>query len=602
MECRLILQTKLVNDLKIILIETPENNTLLNSEICGIVYSDMEYEANIFFDEEIQEISIYVNDTLRECFYDNGKIYFKATEFLGKRIFLNYFGYVTFTITIKTTESTYEFYSNYLDVAVRDNISSNLIRKMTAYIAENSQKYLFKDDDSVKDFADVQKSRNKNIETEISILENILFEYESSFKYFKTDTKYNINSNYTVDDFEKLQEIKNETIQYIVSNPEHLITVNHNTGISYNKLNLQPKKTLINKNKLSYNIYENQVVLGFLKYIYNSILDKIKDIESKQNKSDTYYIRSEYVSSANEIYKEINKSLDKYKAKLGEIKIKVQKFYFMYKQVLKCEEIYINNIPKPSAIFTKIQHYRKIYKVIIEWFQSGNYNLQNEKIILTFSEASQIYEYYVLLKINNYLIKNNYYLKEANKFVYNIRSYSKYINTKFENTFIFEKEKTIITVYYQPVIYSNKVVNDIGLFRNNNISLDGGKAKYYTPDYVIKISEKDLSQFIILDAKWSTIDSVINYSFKDIIYKYAFSISTINSNDIINKIWVANGKEIQNQDNYIYNFYNSNFRERNNEIIPSAKILTLNPNVDEFIQKEVLNQLFSEIKNIKEDR
>lgn len=268
----------------------------------------------------------------------------------------------------------------------------------------------------------------------------------------------------------------------------------------------------------------------------------------------------------------------------------------MYKQILKCEEIYINNIPKPSAIFTKIQHYRKIYKVIIDWFQSGNYNLQNEKIILTFSEASQIYEYYVLLKINNYLIKNNYYLKEANKFVYNLRSDSKYINTKFENTFIFEKEKIIITVYYQPVIYWNQVVNDIGLFRNNNISLDGGKAKYYTPDYVIKISEKDVSQFIILDAKWSTIDSVINYSFKDIIYKYAFSISTINSNDIIKKIWVANGKEIQNQDNYIYNFYNSSFRERNNEIIPSAKILTLNPNLDELIQRKVLNQLFSEIK------
>jgi len=105
-----------------------------------------------------------------------------------------------------------------------------------------------------------------------------------------------------------------------------------------------------------------------------------------------------------------------------------------------------------------------------------------------------------------------------------------------------------------------------------------------------------LCKFIILDAKWSTIDSVINYSFKDIIYKYAFSISTINSNDIINKIWVANGKEIQNQDNYIYNFYNSNFRERNNEIIPSAKILTLNPNLDELIQRKVLNQLFSEIK------
>ncbi|MCY6356001.1 DUF2357 domain-containing protein [Clostridium sp. ZS2-4] len=596
MECRLILQTKLVNDLNIILTETTEDNMFSNSEICGVVYSDMEYEASIIFDKEIQDINIYINDVLRECFYDNGKIYFKSEKFSDKRIFMNYFGYVNFTISIKTTEGNYEFYSNYLDVAVRDNISSDLIRKMVAYIAQNSHKYLFKKDSNVKDFADVEKSKRKNINTEISILENILFEYESNFKYFKIAAKYNINSNYIIDDFEKLKEIKNETIQYIISNPQQFITVNYNTGIKYNKLNLQPKKTLINKNKICYNIYENQVVLGFLKYIYNSILDKIKEVESKINNSQRYPIKSKYISSSNEIYKEVNKTLDKYRRKLYEIKKKIQQFYFMYKQILKCEEININNIPKPSPIFMETQHYRKIYKVIRDWFESGNYNLRNEKMILTFSEASQIYEYYVLFKVNNYIAENGYYLKGSNKFVYKLKKSAKYTNTRFENTFVFEKEKITLTVYYQPVIYFEQVVNDIGLFRNNDISLEGGKAQYYTPDYVIKITEKESAKFIILDAKWSTIESVINYSFKDIVYKYNFSISTINSDDKIDKIWAVNGKNLRNQEEYIYNFYNSKFKVRNNELTPSAKIITLNPNIDTVIQKENLNQLLSIIK------
>lgn len=595
MECRLILQTKLASDLNIVLTETVENNTFLNSEICGVVYSDMEYDAMIIFEEEIEDIKIYINDTLRECFYDSRKIIFKAPEFLDKRIFLNYFGYVSFTISIKTSGANYEFYSNYLDVAVRDNISSELIRKMVSYIAENSQKYLFKDESNIKDFVNVEKSKNKNIDTEISVLESMIFEYESNFKYFKLGAKNKIENNYVVDDFEKLKGINKETIQYIISNPQNLISINYNTGIIYNKLNLQPKKTLINKNRISYNIYENQVVLGFLKYIYNSISSKIRDIEKRIYNQKIYSVRVEYVSSASEIYKEVNKILNKYKIKLDQIKEKIQLLYFMYKQLLKCGEINVCNTPKPSAIFMGTQHYRKIYKVIRDWFESGNYDLQKEKMILTFSEASQIYEYYVLFRINNYITQNGYYLKEINKFDYILRKSSKYKNTKYENTFIFEKGELNIIVFYQPVIYLEPVAydNNIGLFRNNDISLDGERGRYYTPDYIIKVSNKEGSDFIILDAKFATIDSVIKYSIKKIVHNYIFSISTINATDKINKVWVINGKENHNQEEYVYNLYNSKFRDRNNQLIPSMKILTMNPDVDEITQNNSLEQLFS---------
>lgn len=599
MDCRLILQSELAGDLSIVLTEKVENNILLNSEVCGVVYSDMKYEATISFEDEIENIKIYINDTIRECVYDNGKILFNATEFLDNRIFLNYFGYISFTVCIKTPENNYEFYSKYLDVGVRDNITSELIRKMVSYIATNSQKYLFKDEANIKDFADVKRSELKNINTDISILEDILFEYESNYKYFKVGAKYKIDNDYIIDDFEKLQVISKETLQYIISNPQNLTTVNYNTGIIYNKLNLQPKKTLINKNKVSFNIYENKVVLGFLKYLYNVVSFKIQDIEKRIYNKQAYSVRAEYISSASEMYKEINKILEKYKIKLEQGKEKIQILYFMYKQILICEEINLNYMPKPSSIFMETQHYRRIYGVIKEWFESGNYNLENEKMILTFSEASQIYEYYILFRINNYISDSGYYISDIKKFNYKLRKNAKYTNTKYENTFMFEKEGSIITVYYQPVIYFEPVVSDnnIGLFRNNNISLEGDRGQYYTPDYVIKISKNSISNFIILDAKFATVNSVINHSFSRIAYNYMFSISTINDNDRIDKVWVINGKELYNQENYLYNFYNSNFKERNDELRPSIKMLTLNPNVDEVIQDDFLYKLLSIAKN-----
>lgn len=599
MECRLTLvEIKSTKKLNITLTELIETNLFLNNEICGIVYSNMQYSAKIDFNKEIKNVKFYINDTLRKTYYNNGEIYFNDENFLDNRVFLNYFGYVSITVYIETDEENYEFYSNYLDVSVRDNIASDIIRRMIDYIAENSQKYLFEKNSDIKDFSGIGKSKNKNISTEISMLENIVFEYENNFKYFKTGAKYKINSNYIIDDFEKLKEIKNETIQYIISNPQYLITVNFNTGIRYNKLNLQPKKTLINKNDLCYNIYENKVVLGFLKYIYNLTVDKIQDIENQYNKPQKYFIEPGYISLCNEIYIKIYESLNKYKIKLYDIKKKIQKLYFMYRQILKCEEININNIPKPSYIFMEIQYYRKIYNVIRDWFEGGNYDLQQEKMILTFSEANQIYEYYILFKINNYIIENEYSIKSINQFNYRLKKSCKYINTKFENTFMFQKGQVNITVYYQPVISFEQPFNNIGLFRNNNVSFDGREAQHYTPDYVIKVTKYGVSEFMILDAKWSTLNTVKKYRFKEIVYKYIFSISTINSNDRISKIYVINGQEVEkkNKKEYVYNFYNSKFISRNDELIPSAKILTMNPNIDEIIQKENLNQLFSIIK------
>lgn len=596
MECRLTLQPKLGKDVDIILTEVVENNIFSTTKSCGVVYSNKEYSVKIDFDKEIGNVKFYVNDILRNSYYCNGKISFNDDNYLKNRIFLNYFGYVNITILIETYDKNYKFYSRYLDVAVRENISSDIIRKMIKYIFENSQKYLFKEDDKVKNFADVGKSENKNLNTEISMFEDIIFEYKVNFKYFKTDAKYKMKNNYIVSDFEKLKEIKNETIQYIISNPEQLITVDYNTGIKYNKLNLQPKKTLINKNELCYDIYENKIILGFLRYIYNLLIEKIEYVESQINNKQKQLIEPGYKSLSNEIHIKLNESLDKYKIKLYDITKKIQQFYFMYKQIFKCEPITINNIPKPSSIFMGIQHYRKIYKVIRQWFESGNYDFENEKMILTFSKANQIYEYYVLFKINNYIAENEYYLKKSKKFEYNLRKRSKYINTRFENTFIFEKEKENISVYYQPVISLKSSFNDIGLFRNNNISFDDGEAEYYTPDYIIKVTKDGISEFIILDAKWSTLETVKKYRFREIVYKYIFSISTINNNDRINKVWVINGQEIKNKKEYIYNFYNSKFKNRNDEITPSAKILTLNPNIDVVIQKENLDELFSTIK------
>ena len=114
----------------------------------------------------------------------------------------------------------------------------------------------------------------------------------------------------------------------------------------------------------------------------------------------------------------------------------------------------------------------------MDWFKGGNYNLQSERMILTLSEVNKIYEYYILFKINNYILENGFYLIHCNKFSYRLNINQKYKNTKYENTFLFVREDYSVVVYYQLVIYLERVSydNKIGLFRNNNISFGTGKS------------------------------------------------------------------------------------------------------------------------------
>ena len=61
-----------------------------------------------------------------------------------------------------------------------------------------------------------------------------------------------VSESATAKDFEKLNMIKGDTIQFIVSNPQYLRQTQIMTGIKYNKTNLIPIKTLINKNVISH--------------------------------------------------------------------------------------------------------------------------------------------------------------------------------------------------------------------------------------------------------------------------------------------------------------------------------------------------------------
>ena len=196
-----------------------------------------------------------------------------------------------------------------------------------------------------------------------------------------------------------------------------------------------------------------------------------------------------------------------------------------------------------------------------------------------------------------YFKDHGYNLRKPNQsYIYPIRSGWKYKNTSCENTFYFSNNQHQVTLYYQPVIYNTdwSSVNGIGLYRNNSIPAntdDEKGAPYYTPDYLIKIENKNTAKYLIIDAKFSDSATVKKYDVKDLAFKYLFSVSPINATDIVMGMCIIYGKCTKHDQ--LKSAYDKQLS--NSTIIPMADTLPMIEGVNTEYHYNNLDILFNKV-------
>lgn len=482
-------------------------------------------------------------------------------------VFFECFGMVKIEVIIKGVSYITH---NARIVMKEDAISSNIVN-MIDYIYENCDDYLYEEHKYSKTGVGVRPNSNISIDTKLSLLEEIYNVYVKSYHIFKHSAQSKLINTNKIGSFNELQSIKQNTIKYIVNHPEELQPVNYNSGISVNKQYYEPKKTLVQSVAYSCDIYENQVLVGFLKTIVQE-LEEIKlsvELHKKQNSSP--YKRNGYVDSAYYIYTKNIKMLNSYIEVLNDWLDKIKKLYLECKRILKVSELNVISVPRYTNIFRRIMPYNIVFEKILKWFNCGNYDLSKSDLLLSFLSISKIYEYFCLIKINRTLEKCGYNLISGFPFKY--AEYNYYKNTVYNNTFEFSKNDINVTVYYQPVIYgktnNRERPNEIGLFRNTSISItdptalailderEAKKGHYYTPDYIIKISSNNNTSYHILDAKYSNPNNIKRYQLPHLAFKYLFSISTLKNGNSVDSMCIICGKTTKNSSENLYDFAES---------------------------------------------
>lgn len=568
------------------------------------IFSDLSYEfsLNTEYIAAVRDVQVYINDTYETSTFSNGRICFPARTVSDRRIFLDCYGFVELSFTLILDDGTERYLvSEYLPVLVQRGKLNEEVKAMVSYVYNHQESLLLNGEPKPRNMASLKENGYRSLAAQIILAEEIAAIYEANYGYFKANSRFRIKKIATIDRLERIQHIAPATLEYIVSHPEQLKPVNSNAGVRIGNCVYQPQKTLSLKNVNSYDIYENRIILSFLRKMIDEVLALRSTCEKllQQIPRDEDY-NNEYIYSSFFMFVETKRMLEKGMQELSCLYDKFTQLWSMYRNVLMIPTERLNKEPYPTAIFMSVPQYNRIFLHIYKWFDFGVYDFAKENFMLSFIKISALYENYLLVKLGAYLRERGYILEKVKRCIYPISRKWKYKNTRCSNTFYFSGDQKQITLYYQPVIFDTDQsrVNGIYLYRNNSIPVYTGDeddnrqgGHYYVPDYLIKVDTEDKSKYLIIDAKFSDVFTVRRHYIKDIAFKYLFSISPMKSEDILEGICIIYGKCTENEQ--LQSVYDNQIP--GSSIMPFMEILPMIEGIDTEDQYNKLDSLFSKI-------
>lgn len=567
------------------------------------VFSDLNYDfiLNYRGPEDLEDVQFYVNDIFEPSIFSEGKIRFSESGPSGKWIFRDCYGFAEVSLVLETPDGRErKYHTPPLPVLVRSGQLNQAVKAMVRYVYAH-QELLFEKDAGMS-FAFSSREGRSSLESRIALAEEIAEVYERNYGYFKANSRFRIEKVPTVDHLEKLQVITPLTLSYVVSHPEQLEAVNSPYGIHYGNQVYQPRKVMFLKDTCSRDIYENRVVLGFLERITRE-MRKLR--ETCRNLTTQFpereYYSSEYLYSSYFIFEETREKMEQSIDKLNALYEKFVKLWGMYQSALPVEPEIPSGKPRLSPIFLSVPQYQSIHVRMCQWLDQGMYDFSKEQYLLSFIKISSLYEDYLLSRMVSYFLDREYTLVEAHACRYPpVSANWKYRNTPCLNTFLFSDGKREITLYYQPVIYDQdqSSVNGITLYRNNSLSVyitdhedEAAGGHYYTPDYLIQVTENGRKKYLVMDAKFSDINSVKKYHVRDLAFKYLFSLSPLDSATEIAGLCILYGK--CHEDDILQSVYDKEIE--NSPIRPFFDIFPIMENVDTSDQFRKMDQLLKKL-------
>lgn len=538
-----------------------------------IVYQDVHYDYIIEgLDSSLNwsYVKVFINNRYipikKPSFYEEEgslSVYFTFKD--EKPPFSLIYGITDIVISFTLPDKTeHVFFSGYLAVAIKEKTGNELELSITSMLDDIYQKdhHLLYSEKLVSEDVrpNLLKYGDNKYDRETSFLLDIIKTLRRVLPNFISTPRTKLKTDFKIDSFEKLHTIGNQNLIYIATHPEHLKQSSGTFGIAVGSSRLFPEKTLVSSNTFTYDTLENRAVLSFVYTLLHTCEDRKREIINHLFVGCypilvNGVVRENYILSASVIQQYTEIAFTGYLKQYELIVDQLSEIFSQYQRAIPCSYSYLTHPPTPTPAFLEMYHYRKIFELMNVWFGRSDVQLPSRNPLLQFSSADEIYEYYCLLHLCDILVELGFEEITENRIKYHYTTRGYYRNTEIENTYSFKKDDCEVTLYYQPVVYSDysKTSNDITLFRTDT--------SFYSPDFIIKKKDRSSVKYGILDAKWSPLlNSDANYKgplsdigvkvLSETAAKYMYSILDKQSLQPVSFFWLMQGKDGNVRDIY----------------------------------------------------
>ena len=534
--------------------------------------AETEYEFDLYPTDNIQSATLYANDSeigYFSCRYD--KLEFSASKKDDKSKFLpflTYFGYIIFKVEISYCDGKSDIlYTKYIDVTSRSAQTNDQARTLLNEIERYSDsifgdwvfnKVTDNDENDVKYswwYGSLHSKSSRYMDAYIELLKDVLDKYRQNFSFFKVNAYHKIEYHQKVISYDKLRRCSRNDFQWLMQNTEHFAPLDVNMGIKYQNKYYMPSNILGDEQYKNFDVYENQIIICFLYMILKNCDFMCKElsqsIENMRELIKKHINVRDYYSISLLTLKSSVKS--EWVEQLDSLRREFQLLWSQYSKIWPIKQSQsLTKMPYITKIFQEVRYYRDIYEAIRRWFEFGEFSLVRLNAMLKIKTIDVLYEYYCLYKILEMLTVEGWYpVKQNDNFSY-FFSYERYkTENEICNTYYFQKDDKIITLYYQPKIFGWDTTenNHINLFRTTKDI--NGKQSFWMPDFLLKVQTKEDETYMILDAKYATATNIQNSLLPECISKYINQISGKNKYSAVKLMILLQGKTTDE-----YNFTN----------------------------------------------
>lgn len=361
----------------------------------------------------------------------------------------------------------------------------------------------------------------RGLSAQIHLAEDIVRAYERVLPSFRTGCEYRVRSEKQWVSFERAAHLTGDTFHSILQRPYNLRPSRGGVRLPDREGRERcytPGKVIAAAGQVDYDIYENQYVVGFLRYLADELARMLEALDrlmgsaapgTERAVGDTVYV------DGSRFLREFMFRLAR--KRLETARVRVFRLHAAYRRLLPVSAVRMRE-PRPTAIFRSVHHYREIYELACRWFRFGVYDFRREDMFLPFVAGHRLYEYYVLMKLLDHVEEQGFALRGRKAYYWTRRGLGEYTRVedppgKLPTVFFFQREDAELAVFCEPHIFeqfgeynAQQTPPELKLFRTSPPGRD--RREPWKPDYVVKVQKTGgPASYLVLDAKFSIYDT-----------------------------------------------------------------------------------------------